>query len=293
MVSFGYNTSSMAQRYFSVDTEKSVRKARLLSYAAVSVCRKYDVARAYQSSEEMLAAEKLDGCIAVVPAEDISEVGSKLLHLGIPCVIEKPLGASISGVKALFDTARATHTRNMLSANRRFTLARHARTEPEFLWVTAVHAVDALRHIAGEVEDAQFRTLKNIGRAADWYAIDFRFASGVSGRIDILPAAGALEESYEPMGADLRALVTCPFGPQRGWRAYRENRLAIEETASDNMPEDVLNGCYDDAAEFIRALTRKQAPHPSIEDVFPSVELCLAMAKTAEQSTRGQVSGKS
>jgi len=30
MVSFGYNTNSMAQRYFSVDTEKSVRKVALL-----------------------------------------------------------------------------------------------------------------------------------------------------------------------------------------------------------------------------------------------------------------------
>ena len=35
------------------------------------------------------------------------------------------------------------------------------------------------------------------------------------------------------------------------------------------MAEDVLNGCYDEAAEFVRALARKDAPYPSIEDVFP------------------------
>ena len=38
-------------------------------------------------------------------------------------------------------------------------MARHARREPEFLWATAVHAVDALRHMAGEVTDAKIREL--------------------------------------------------------------------------------------------------------------------------------------
>ena len=38
-------------------------------------------------------------------------------------------------------------------------LLRHARTEPEFLWTTAVHAVDALRYVAGELATAQIRAL--------------------------------------------------------------------------------------------------------------------------------------
>ena len=59
------------------------------------------------------------------------------------------------------------------------------------------------------------------------------------------------------------------------------------------MAEDVLNGCYDEAAEFIRALARKDAPHPSIEDVFPSVELCFAMAKTAAENAADLLPKKS
>jgi len=50
------------------------------------------------------------------------------------------------------------------------------------------------------------------------------------------------------------------------------------------MPEEVLNGCYEEAAEFIRALTRREHPRPTIEDVFPSVELCSQLAKVAEQT---------
>lgn len=269
-------------------------------------CRKYGFARAYREADEMLAREKLDGCIAVVPVEKISEVGSKLLSLGVPCVVEKPLGASISEVQALVEAAQATRTPNMVSVNRRFmpflsramewsrnagplryvrcTMTRHARSEPEFLWATAVHAVDAIRYIAGSVAEANISTLKQTRGSAEWYAIDLRFESGVFGRIDVLPTAGVLEETYELFGEGFRAIVTCPFGPKLGWRCFRENRVLIEETATESMTEDVLNGCYDEAAEFIRALRHNEPPRPSIENVFPSVELCLRLAKTVKQN---------
>ena len=281
---------------------------------AQSFCRKYGFGSAYSDVDEMFAQQKLDGCIAVVPVEKISQVGIKLLRMGIPCVVEKPLGASLAEVRALLEAARATRTSNMVSVNRRFmaflnraidwtrtagslrdvrcTLTRHARSEPEFLWTTAVHAVDALRHIAGDVAEANIRTLRPVGESAHWYAIDLGFKSGVPGRIDVLPTAGVLEETYELMGEGFRAILTCPFGPQRGWRCFRENRLAVEETASANMPEEVLNGCYDEAAEFIRALTHREHPRPTIEDVFPSVELCLALAKVAEQNAGNLVPAK-
>ncbi len=161
---------------------------------AQAFCRKYGFVSAYRDVDEMLARQKLDGCIAVVPVEKISQVGIKLLELGIPSVVEKPLGGSLTDVTTLLETAQATRTSNMVSVNRRFmpflnraieyagnagplryvrcTLTRHARNEPEFLWTTAVHAVDALRHIAGDVADADIRTLPRTSEFAAWYAID-------------------------------------------------------------------------------------------------------------------------
>ena len=278
---------------------------------AQAFCRKYGFGTAYSDVDEMLARQQLDGCIAVVPVERISQLGIKLLGLGIPCVVEKPLGASLTEVKALLDAARATRTPNMVSVNRRFmpylnraiewtrtvgplryvrcTLTRHARSEPEFLWTTAVHAVDALRYIAGQVAEAKIRTLRDAAGSAEWYGIDLRFEGGAFGRIDVLPTAGMLEETYELMGEGFRASVTSPFGPELGWRCFRENRLVVQETAPKDMAEEVLNGCAGEAAEFIRALTIKDVPRPSIEEVFPSVELCLAMASTGEKSVRNVV----
>jgi myo-inositol 2-dehydrogenase / D-chiro-inositol 1-dehydrogenase len=269
-------------------------------------CRGYGFLNAYSDVDEMLARQPLDGCIAVVPVERISQLGMKLLGLGIPCVVEKPLGASLPEVKELLNAARATRTPNMVSVNRRFmpflnratdwtrtvgplryvrcTLKRHARREPEFLWTTAVHAVDALRYVAGPVAQAEILTLKSGGGSAPWYVIALRFENGVSGRIDVLPTAGMLEETYELVGEGFHASVTCPFGPQLAWRCFQDNRLVLEEAAPAGAAEDVLNGCYDEAAEFVSALASKKAPRPSIEDVFPSVELCLALAKTAEDT---------
>jgi hypothetical protein len=133
--------------------------------------------------------------------------------------------------------------------------------------------------------------LKSRQGFGNWYVIDLRFESGVSGRIDVLPTAGVIEETYELLGENFRAIVTCPVGPWRGWRCFRENRIVIQESA-ENLPEDVLNGCYDEAAAFIGALSQKADPRPSIADVFPSVQLCMQMASTTVVNVPNAVSLK-
>jgi myo-inositol 2-dehydrogenase/D-chiro-inositol 1-dehydrogenase len=270
---------------------------------ALDFGRKYGFLAAYGKVDDMLTQENLDGCIAVVPAENISELGIKLLTRGIACVVEKPLGASIDEAKALRDSATATKTVNMVSVNRRFmpalnraiewahnagplryvhcTLARHARREPEFLWATAIHAIDTLRYIAGQVVTFDLRTLKTPAGSTAWYALDLQFENGISGRVDVLPTVGMVEETFDLFGDDFRASVVCPFGRQRGWSGCRFGRLVQSEMVPGETPEDVVNGCYEEAAEFIRALSGGGPPRPSITEVFPSVELSFAVARTA------------
>jgi predicted dehydrogenase len=216
----------------------------------------------------------------------------------MPCVVEKPLGSVFSDVEALAKKAAESGTPNMVSVNRRFmpflnralewagdagsiryvhcTLARHARSEREFVWATAVHAVDTLRYIAGEVEEFECRTITAGANA--WYTIDFHFRSGVEGRIDVLPTAGMVEETYNLSGEGFHASVTCPFGRKRGWLAHRNGALVNEEWASGDTPEDLINGCYDETAAFIRALRDRSHPKPSIADVAPSVQICMSIA---------------
>jgi predicted dehydrogenase len=269
---------------------------------AQEFCARYGFLAAYRDLDEMLDREKPDGMIAVVPPDRISELGIKLLRKGIPCVVEKPLGASLAEATALRDAAAATPTPNMVSVNRRFmpflsraiawtrcsgpvryvrcTLARHARRESEFLWATAVHAVDTVRFIAGQVAAFEIQSWTAPDGATLWHAVDLRFENGILGRIDVLPTTGMVEETYDLFGEGFRASVTCPFGTQRSWRCFRDGRLISDEVATAETPEDMVNGCYDEAAEFIRALRCTDRPHPSIGEVFPSVELCWTMEKT-------------
>jgi len=270
---------------------------------AIEFGKKYGFVKAYPNVDEMVSQESLDGCIAVVPPEKISELGIKMLKLGVPCVVEKPLGASLAEAQTLNDSAAATKTPNMVSVNRRFmpsltraiawtrragpvryvhcNLARHARVEPEFLWATAVHAVDTLRHIAGKIVGFHLHTLNAPSGATTWYALDLQFDNGISGRVDVLPSAGMVEETYDLFGDGFRASVTCPFGPRLGWRCFRDGRLVETEDVAPDTPEDIANGCYDEAAAFVKALSGG-SPKPSIAEVFPSVELCFAAARTAD-----------
>jgi predicted dehydrogenase len=260
--------------------------------------QQYGFKASYGNIDEMLSREEIDGCIAVVPPERISETGILLLNRHIPCVLEKPLGSVLAEVEELAKKAAESGTPNMVSVNRRFmpflnralewarnagsvryvhcTLARHARSEREFIWATAVHAVDTLRYIAGEVNKFEGRTM--MAGTTAWYAIDLLFQSGVEGRIDVLPTVGMVEETYDLSGEGFHVWVTCPFGRKRGWLAYRNGVLVTEELASVDTPEDVLNGCYDETGAFIAALRDRSAPRPSIAEVAPSVRICMSIA---------------
>ena len=293
-----YNAAHPGEIELTAACDLNLQRAQLF-------CRQHGFLNPYYDVNEMLARHKLDGCIAVVPVERISELGIKLLTQPIPCVVEKPLGASLAEGKALLAVAKATNTLNMVSVNRRFmpflnralewtrttgslryvrcVMSRHERREPEFLWATAIHAIDAMRYIAGQVSNAKIQALGPGDVEAAWYSVELSFESGVSGRLDVLPTAGMLEETYELIGEGFRASVTCPFGPQRELRCFRGNRLELAEVESRDMPEDMLNGCYKETAKFIRMLTHKEPAGPSIEEVFPSVELCWAMAATLEK----------
>jgi len=262
---------------------------------------KYEFRVAYSDFSEMLSREEIDGCLALVPPERISEIGVALLKKRVACVVEKPLASTTPELRALCAAAVSSGTPNMVSVNRRFmpflnralqwtrnagpiryihcTLARHARSEPGFIWATAVHAVDTLRYIGGDVAEFEWGPVGSFGNSTQWYTIQLHFKSGAEGCIDVLPTSGMLEEKYDLFGEGFRVSVTCPFGRERGWVVHRDGIVVKEEHAAADLPEDVLNGCYDETVAFIEAVRDGCPLKPSIADVGPSVEICMSIAK--------------
>ena len=263
-------------------------------------CRSFDFLRPYSDLDQMLEVEKPDACVCVMPMDKIVEVGIKLLQRQIPCVIEKPLGTSLAEIEQLAEVARETQTPHMVSVNRRFmpylnrarmwmqergplhyvraTQIRQQRDEADFIWSTAIHVLDALRHIAGEIESfaVTIPDLKN--NAATWYLISLTFASGTTGHVEILPTAGMVEESYELFAEGCRARVTAGSGTQRLLECWQDGKLVIKSSASEEEPEDLRNGSYQEVEEFVLSLRTGKRPQPSIEDILPSARVGFAIA---------------
>ncbi len=267
---------------------------------AVEFCRSFGFVRPYKDLDQMLSVEKPDACVSVMPIEKIVEVGIKLLERCMPCVIEKPLGTSLAEIEKLGQVARDTQTPHMVSVNRRFmpylnqarswmseqgplryvraTQVRHQRNEADFIWSTAIHVLDALRYIAGEIV-----TFDVMQPTALWYVIALRFESGTIGRIEILPTAGMVEESYEFFAEGCRARVTAGAGPQRSLRCWQDGELVIESEATEEQPEDLRNGAYQEVEEFVRALQTGARPQPCIDDILPSARISFAIGELARQ----------
>jgi myo-inositol 2-dehydrogenase / D-chiro-inositol 1-dehydrogenase len=268
--------------------------------------RTFGFARPYEDLDRMLSVEKLDACVSVMPMEKIVEIGIKLLELRMPCVIEKPLGISLTEIEKLAQVARDTQTPHMVSVNRRFmpylnqarswmhkhgtlryvraSQVRHQRDEEDFIWSTAIHALDALRYVGGEV-DAFDVTLQQAEKAeAPWYVIALRFKSGTVGQVEVLPTAGMVEESYEFFTERCRARVTAGSGPQRSLQCWEDGELVIESYTTDEQPEDLRNGAYQEVEEFIRALRTGTRPQPGIDDIIPSARISFAIADLVRNS---------
>lgn len=266
---------------------------------ATEFCRSFGFLREYNDLDQMLQVEKPDACVSVMPMEKIVEVGIKLLQRRIPCVIEKPLGTSIADIERLAEVARETKTPHMVSVNRRFmpylnqarswmqergplhyvraSQVRHQRSEDDFIWSTAIHVLDALRYVGGEIE--HFEVTIPESEQAKWYLIALKFQSGAMGHVEILPTAGMVEESYEFFAEGCRARITAGSGTQRSLECWQDGKLVLESRASDDEPEDLRNGAYQEVEEFVRSLRTGKRPQPSIEEILPSVRIGFAIAK--------------
>ena len=289
------------------DEVKLVGACDLNSEKALAFCRSFGFLKAYEDLDQMLEVENPDACVCVMPMERIADVGIKLLRRGLPCVIEKPLGTSLIEIERLADVARETETPHMVSVNRRFipylnqarswmhdhgplryvraTQVRHERSESDFIWSTAIHAVDAMRFIAGTVERFDVTIPQTANHSASWYLITLRFDTGTIGQVEILPTAGMVEESYELFAQGCRARVTAGSGTQRSLECWEDGKLVIQSYATEDQPEDLRNGSYQEVEEFVRALQTGTRPQPSIDDILPSARISFAIADLTSTHT--------
>jgi len=124
----------------------------------------------------------------------------------------------------------------------RASFIRHRRRERRFVVDTAVHAIDTLSLIAGEVQ-AYAASARTMGEAP-WADIQFSFASGVLATLDVLPDSGHVVEAYDLFGRGYRVLATVRGASAGEAVAWEGGRLAWRSRPSDDTESFLVNGTY-------------------------------------------------
>ncbi|MDP7447631.1 MAG: Gfo/Idh/MocA family oxidoreductase [Candidatus Latescibacteria bacterium] len=269
---------------------------------AQSVAEQHGFGRVYADLDEMLRQEALDGCVAVTPVRATLAVASRLIRAGIPLLMEKPPGANLAETRRIVDLVEESAARVMVSVNRRFDLAlqsalswqgdrslqylratmvRHQRVEEAFVQATAIHAVDAMRSVAGDVKD--FRAEARQVAGAQWLIVHLEFIGGQCGTLEVLPSAGCRSEEYAFFGADYSISARVAEFDVGKVKAWEDGELVLEEESGKGLPEYVRNGAYGETAEFIAALKEDRVPVPTPAAILQSVEICDALGRGFER----------
>jgi predicted dehydrogenase len=274
---------------------------------AQAMADRYGFARAYGDLGEMLDREKPDGCVAISPLPVTAQIASRIIREGVPLLMEKPPGATVEEAREIAELVDQRGVPVMVSMNRRFdpaferamiwkrdrpvaylrgTIIRHNRRETDFILGTAIHPVDTMRAIAGDVQSfsADMRRVDGV----QWYVVHLTFRSGTIGTLEVLTTTGAVAESYECFGTDYRVNVRVGEADTGEVCCWEKGQLVVREEPAQRLPLFVRNGAYGETVAFIAALKSGCQPRPSPADVLGSVELCHAIARRCSQGTREQ-----
>jgi len=266
---------------------------------AMEMAAQFGFARVYTDVNEMLATERPDGFIAITPWEITADIASRSIAAGIPVLMEKPMGQTLEQAQQVVALAKKHHARVMVSMNRRFSpsicsllehkpdrpsnylrasILRHARDE-SFFWTTAIHPIDAMRHIAGDVREHSVEV--RVVNGVCWFYVHMVFASGAKGLLEVLPTVGMDEETYELFGPNYRVKAIWGGAVQ----CWEDRKLVFSDHPGAGEPECVTNGAYGETVEFIAALKEKRAFRSSLTDTMPSMELALSMHAAGIKAT--------
>ncbi len=267
---------------------------------AAAVSREFGFANAYTSVNAMLTTEALDGCIAITPIPITAKIAKEVIEAGIPLLMEKPPGRTPEEAGEICSLATRTNARVMVSMNRRFdpalcaaadwradrplayvraTMHRHNRTESEFFTGTAIHALDAMRWIAGDI--GNYSVQAQLVDEVWWFLVQLEFASGIRGMLEVLPSCGHHVESYEMFGPGYRLLASIGEHGSGEFSAWEQGVQVEYNEPAHGMPAWMRNGTYAETVEFLNALREGRSPHPTPAEVLQSVELCHQIQQKA------------
>jgi len=231
------------------------------------------------------------------------------MEAGIPTLLEKPPGKDSTEARKLVEVADRTGTLNIVAFNRRhspragrakeFLAGRKIRTasarmlrfhrwEKGFVIGTAIHAIDTLRYLAGDVMEVDTVSGEaSDGKGGTNLVSAFKYASGAVGQLTVQTACGVSDEQYEIHAEDVSAFIVMPqggFSDAVGRFEFWQGPTYPLKSFNCDVPEPyrgpgMMDGIYDednDLVKHIRAGTR--SPN-DVHDALKTMLLAEAIAK--------------
>jgi predicted dehydrogenase len=251
----------------------------------------------YTNHRRMIEEQRPDGCVCVMPQDHIAPLAVELMRLGMPVTVEKPPGMTVREAEELAHVAEETGTTHLVSVNRRFqplvrkgkqwasehgparylrgSMFRDGRLSDTFMHETAIHCVDTLRDLGGEIAVLCPRVLSG---TPSWRHAVIEFASGAIGSLEAFPTAGTYEERYEIFGDDYRVEMVVELSPEPRLRCWSRGTLVMDERPPVNQPPCVRDGPYAETEEFVSALSAGRPARPTVAEILPSVKLAHLLA---------------
>jgi len=256
---------------------------------------------AFTDIEVMLAEAAPDAAVIVLPVPLLLPVARLFLSRGIPVLLEKPLGRNLEEARAICEAAAGQHA--MVSLNRRFdpglrialdwvsqqgpvrhihgAMLRDSRTEPDFIWGTGIHLIDAACFAGGPL------VICGAGGANQWRTARLGSPDGVQVVLDLLPTCGRTEERLRIAGEGF--CVDVWTGSAHPWKvdAYSAGVLALHHEAPAHEPEFLRNGTYSETVAFLTALSSGMPPATAtLADAMASSQLAAQLQQSSPSRTR-------
>jgi len=288
---------------------------------AADCARRYGAGAVYTDYRRMLDDVRPEAVLVVGPPQLHLEAGLDAAARGIHMFVEKPSAPDLAGADALADAFRKAGRIGMvglfwrhaeafqraarlaadpafgasllfdglyLSPGPRVPLWGATDAEYSFLTDQAIHAVDAMRFLMGDVDELVAR----VGEGADaafGYAVSLRFSGGAAGSLAVTSFTNAFSSRFTMHGsagasleitdAEALRLLARPAVPG-GRGGYVDQNLA-EWRQGWSYAGHLRPGYIEELVAFARAIRDGFPPAASLDDGAAALRVCVAILESA------------
>lgn len=265
---------------------------------------RYGVIGRYKDFREMVNREKMDAVYIVVPPHQLYDLAIYCLKKGLNVFVEKPPGITYEQTKNMALTAKKYGCKTMVGFNRRFIpLMRKVRAIVEkrgpiiqcaatfyknmvgawlpyyegavdILTCDAIHAVDTLRWMGGEVKTVASLINQFYAEYNNSFNALIKFKGGAVGFLMTNWAVGKRIHTFEMHSKGISAFIN----PDDKAVVYADNNeepiATITATEAAGSQDRVkYYGFYDENRHFIDCIKEDRDPETNFEDAAKTMEL--------------------